>query len=261
MLSILLTLILCNFILYSSGGFMKEFFTSISIAMLIVAVCSNLMATECSIPKLTVSGTAVLHKPADQVSLTMSIITQGDTAEQALSKNNEKMNDLVTNLLSSGIEKGEYFTGQFSIQPVYSPYPKNPPPEWKPSIIGYEVTNSLTVRTQKMEHAPTIIDLSGKAGVNQISNLTFGIKEPQMYRSEAISQAACNALQDANTLALAANIKIVRVLDIRLDQPQAHPRPSQNIYYMAKAENAPFIEAPDVDLSANVSVTFEIASK
>ncbi len=213
-------------------------------------------------PKLVVSGTAALHKPADQVTLSISVVTQNDTAEGALSENNAAIHHVVDALQLVGLEKGEYHTGQFSVQPIYSQPPRpNIPQDWKASIIAYEVTNSLTVKTQKLELAPAIIDAAGQAGANQISNISFGIKDPSQYRTEAIAQATANAIKDAEALANAANIQLLRVLDISLDQPTIYQRPGPNVLYMAKMNDGAFIEAPDVDITANVSVTYEIGSK
>jgi len=233
-----------------------------AISLLVILLSLNsVIASPPFFPKLVVSGSAILHKPADMVELSISVLTQADTVEAALSDNNVKMQQVVASLVKAGLEKGEYETGQFAIQPIYSPHPKNPSPDWKPAIIAYEVTNNLRVHTQKLEHAPTIIDIAGRSGANKISDITFGIKDPETYRGDAISQATKNALQDANALAEAANLQLVRVLDIKLEQPpQIFPKPGPNMMYMAKVESAPFIQSPDVDVNATVSITFEIAS-
>lgn len=212
-------------------------------------------------PKLVVSGSAVLHKPADQVSLSMSVITQAKSAQEALAGNNASMQKVIDKLLVTGLEKGEYHTEQFSIRPVHSLPPRNPPSDWKAEIVAYEVSNNLQIKTKKMDLAAKIIDAAGKAGIDQIANISFSLNDPQMYRSEAITLAATNAMRDAQALAAVANLELVRIVDVKLDQPQIYSRPGPNLYYMAKAESAPVIEAPDVDLSANVTVTFEIAGK
>ena len=213
-------------------------------------------------PKLTVTGISTLHKPADLVSFTVSVQTQADTADEALSDNNAKMHELVARLKESGLEKGEYHTGQFSINPVYTPYPRNPPPDWKASIIGYDVTNSLTIKTAKLELTPTLIDAAGKSGATQVTNINFSIKDPLQYRSEAIQAATANAIMDANIMADATSTQLVRVLDMRLDQPQMYPRPGPELRYMAKsADSVPFIEAADVDISASVTIIYEISPK
>ncbi len=211
-------------------------------------------------PKLVVTGTSLLQKPADQFGLTISVLSQAASADAALSDNNDKMDAVVNSLQMAGLEKGEYHTGQFSIQPIYSSPPRIMPQDWRAEIIAYEVTNSLNIKTQKLDLAPAIIDAAGTSGANQISNIHFGIKDTSIYRGEAITAATANAINDAETLAAAANLQLVRILDVKLDQPQVYGRPAQNMLYMAK-DSAPFIEAPDVDLSASVSVTFEIATR
>ena len=240
----------------------KKIKLSVLFSILFLFACNtNCWARDPFFPKLVVSGSAVLHKPADQFGLNISVISQAETADQALSDNNDRMHQVIDNLQVAGLEKGEYHTGQFSIQPVYSTAPRNIPPDWRATIIGYEVTNSINVQTQKLELAPVIIDAAGQAGANQISNINFNIKDTGLYRSEAITQATANAYKDAEAIAKAANIQIVRVLDIKLDQPQIYARAGQNMHYLAKADSMAFIEAPDVDISSNVSITFEIASK
>ncbi len=229
------------------------------IALFIIAANSCFAAAP-FIPKMVVSGKSLLHKPADQFGLSISVISQAESADSALSDNNEKMDQVVDSLQMAGLEKGEYHTGQFSIQPVYSTPPRIMPQDWRAEIIAYEVTNSLNVKTQKLDLAPQIIDAAGSSGANQISNIHFGIKDASIYRSEAITSACANAISDAEILAAAANLQLVRILDVKLDEPQVYTRSGQNMLYMAK-DSAPFIEAPDVDLSANVSVTFEIATK
>jgi uncharacterized protein len=233
---------------------------------LLFILCFTCTATSCFakdpfITKLVVQKTATLQKPADEVSMSISVLTQADTAEKALSDNNEKIHALINALKEVGIEKGEYFTGQFSIQPIYAPYPKNPPPDFKPGIISYEVTNSLNVKTVKLNLTPLIIDAAAKVKADRVSKITFGLQDPQMYRSEAIALATSNAMQDAYTLSDVANLNLVRIIDIRLDEPQIMPRQSHEMMYLAKADNVPFIEPSDVQLKASVTITFEIGSK
>ncbi len=223
---------------------------------------STCMAGTPFIPKLVVSGSSALHKPADQVTLTISCVTQHETAENALSENNSSMQNVIANLQLAGLVKGEYHTGQFNVQPIYSQAPRyNIPDDWKAKIIAYEVTNSITVKTQKIELTPAIIDAAGQAGANHIANINFGLNDASQYRSEAITDATANAVRDAEAIARAANIQLVRILDIKLDQPSVYQIPGPNMHFMAKMAEDAFIEAPDVDITANVVVTYEIASK
>jgi uncharacterized protein YggE len=235
------------------------------IVAFILSICSfTLCQADDStfIPKLVVNGSCQLHKPADQLSMSISVISQAETAESGLLDNNVAMQKVVENIKMLGLEKGEYHTGQFSINPVYSQPPRYPAEDWKPKIIGYQVTNMLNIKTSKIDLTAVIIDAAGKAGADQVSNISFGIEDQKAYRTEAIAEATKNALQDATTIADIANLKLVRILDVKLDQPHHYPRPGPNVHYLAKgSESAPFIEASDVDINATVSVIFEVSSK
>lgn len=223
---------------------------------------ANSNANEPFFPKLVVSGSSLLHKPADQLTLSISVVTQGENAEKALSANNSKMQPVLAALQKVGLAKGEYETGRFNIQPVYSTPPKNPPSDWRAVIVGYNVNNTINVRTSKLDLAPAIIDAVSGAGANQIDNINFGLQDPQKYRSEAIAAAAANAIADAKALAEAANLKLVRVLEASLDQPQVYPRSMKVGFAMAQAEGGGTpIEAGDVEVSSRVSLTYEVSGK
>lgn len=239
----------------------KKIKLSVLFSVLLLLTSSNCFAKEPFMPKLVVSGTAVLHKPADMLGLTLSVVTQAETVEEALAENNEKMHIIIDSVKNAGLEKGEFHTGQFSVQPVYSTPPRDMPYNWRASILAYEVTNSVCVQTQKLELAPALIDAASTSGATNISNINFSIKDTGMYRSEVITQATANAYRDAEAIAKAANIQIIRVLDIKLDQPQVFAPMGRDMHYMmAKADSLAFIEAPDVDISSNIAITFEIAS-
>lgn len=216
-------------------------------------------ADEPFFPKLVVSGSSMFYKPANQLSITVSVVTQGETASKSLEANNLKMQAVIDNLKKTGLAKGEYQTGRFNIEPVYSIPPKNPPQDWKAVITGYDVTNSLNVRTPKLELAPAIIDAASAAGANKIANINFDLKDPQIYRTEAISAATANAIADATALANAANLKLVRVLNISMERPQIYPRVEKMGFALAANETP--IVAGDVEVSANVSITYEISTK
>ena len=47
------------------------------------------------LPRLTVRGDAVLHKPADQLRLRVAVVTEADEATAAVSQNNRRMADVI----------------------------------------------------------------------------------------------------------------------------------------------------------------------
>lgn len=216
--------------------------------------------TEINVPKITVSGQALIRKPADELRLTVGVVNLAANAEAALAENSSKMQAVISSLKDAGLVKSEYETGHFSIHPTYTPYPKDPPPDWKPSINGYEVSNSIAIRTAKLDLAGKLIDTANKAGANSIENIHFTLQDPRSYSNDVISAAVANAAKDAKAIASAAGVRLVRLISITLDSSNAVSPRSDNIYF-AKAlsmDNAPPIESGDVSITANVTASYEI---
>lgn len=211
--------------------------------------------------KLTVSAQGTLTKPADELQLNIGIVTIKDTAGKALEENNQQMAAVIKSLQNAGLSNKDYETGHFSITPTYTPYPKEPPADWKPSINGYEVNNSIFIHTNAIDSAGKIIDAANKAGANHITNIRFALHDQTTFWKEAIALATTNAIQDAQAMAKAANIQLKRIISLTLDNtPYIKPRANM---YAAKAmsyEAAPPIEAGDILITANVTITYEISS-
>ena len=231
----------------------------------IFTISALLIASSCiaadpfkDLPKLSLSAKATISKPADMLQLSIGVITLKDTAEEALAENSSKMQSVIAALEKVGITKAEYKTGNFSIHPSYSPYPKDPPKNWKPAIVGYEVRNSLSIQTQQLKTAGKLIDAASKAGANSIENIHFGLRDTRMHWNEAISKATTNAANDAQVIADAAQVKIVRPLSITLENEQTIVPRNVGYAKMMSAEASPPIEAGDIEITASINVVYEI---
>jgi uncharacterized protein YggE len=211
-------------------------------------------------PKLTVRGAAELHKPADRLQLRVGVVTEDPAATTALQENSRRMEAVIKALEKVGVTEQEYETGHFSVRPVYSRRPRNADPEWRPQITGYEVTNSLVVRTKKLKLAGRLIEAANGAGANSI-DISFDLADPRTHRDEAISTATANARSDAATLSRAAGVQLVRVLSVNLDQAGWRPPVPTMARGMAMAEAAgaaPPMRPGEVTVRATVTLVYEI---
>jgi uncharacterized protein YggE len=212
-------------------------------------------------PTLRVQGHAQLRKPADQVRMSIGVVTQAEDAGKALADNTVKMNAVVAAVREAGLEEREYQTGRFQIVPRQAPRPRPVPPDWRPKIIGYEVTNTIGVRTTKLDLAGTIIEKANRAGANTVQVTGFDLANPRRHRGEAIVQATNHAIEDARRLAEAASLDLVRILSITLDRP-ASPRPEMAMARaMADSGAAPPIQPGNVLVESRVDIVYEIAPK
>lgn len=242
---------------------MKQRFLQILVLFLLVllpSLRSFANDEQSNVPKITLSAQALIYKPADELQITIGVVEQGDNAEAVLAANNIKMQAVIANLEAIGLIKEDYQTGRFNIHPTYTPYPKDPPQNWKQSINGYEVTNSIAIKTDKISLAGKMIDAASKAGANTIENIHFTLHDARSYWHEAISKATANAINDANVIAQAAGVKLGRLLSISLDSANTINPRANNIYFAKSMgnESLPPIEAGDVSITANVSIVYEI---
>lgn len=209
------------------------------------------------VPKLTLTASATILKPADELQLKIGVVTYGETAQAALAENNTKMNQIFENLTKINLSENDYETNQFTINPTYTPVPKDPPPFWKQSINGYEVINTILIHTSQLEMAGTIIDLANQAGANTISDIRFTLSNSRNYWTEALTAAGYNAVSDAQAIARATGVNLVRVLSISLNHTQVRA-PYLNLSAFAKADVSTPIEPGDVSIEASVTLIYEI---
>ena len=118
------------------------------------------------IPSLTVRGSAVLSKPADELQIRLGVVTESDEAPTALRENTRQINDVIKALKKEGLTQDEYQTSQISIQPVYSRRPRQAGVEWKPVIVGFRVNNTINIKTKQLKIAGELIQAANEAGAN-----------------------------------------------------------------------------------------------
>lgn len=211
-------------------------------------------------PTLTVRGEAELDKPADRLLLRVSVVSESEVAGEALTDNNSRMHAVVSAVTKTGLTDKEYQTGRFQLQPVYSRRPARlADPDWRPQIISYRVTNTLAIKTQRLELAGDLIQAANDAGANAIDSIAFDLADPRKHRAEAISAATANALADAGALAEAAGVRLVRIRTLTLDESGPRPIYLQRGRTTAmEAAAAPPIAPGTVTVRAAVTVVYLI---
>jgi uncharacterized protein YggE len=215
-----------------------------------------------SFPQLTVRGEATISVPADQIQMTIGIVTSGPAVEETLEQNTVKMRSVEEALKKIGLTEKECRTGHFQIQPKWAPRPSAPDQDWRHRIVAYTVNNHLKVKTKKLKLAGKIIAVSIQAGANQIDTIVFDLVDPRKFKSEAIAIATDNAKADALSLAEAAGVKLGAILSLQLEQAAEIPR---RLRYaglaeaaMATENSSPTIIPGDISVQASVMLVYQI---
>ena len=213
---------------------------------------------------LTVTAEGCSSRKPDLALFTAGVASSGATAGAALAANAADMNRVIAALRRAGIADKDIQTSNLSLNPVYadmSRQPASPLEQQVPKIIGYQVTNQVSVRQRNLADFGRTIDTLVSAGANQVSGPSFQMDDPDGASDEARVEAMKKARARAGLYAQAAGLKLVRILSIS-ESGGFVPQPPVMYARMQAADTmgAPTpVAAGEVSLQASVTVKFELA--
>jgi uncharacterized protein YggE len=234
-------------------------FASIAIAAAL-AVPAYAQAVP-AIPTIAVTGHGEVTAAPDTAFITSGVTSQAATAREALDANTAAMTQLIAELKGSGIEERDIQTSNFSVNPnyVYTDRTDANGYQLPPRIVGYSVTNTVTVRVRKLDILGSVLDKSVSVGANTINGISFSVEDPSALYDEARREALRDATHKAGLYADEAKVTLGAIAAISESQG-FNPPPQPYLAAMsARAEKAPVpIQAGELTFSIDVSVTWQI---
>lgn len=152
-------------------------------------------------------GNATILVNPDQAQLDVGVVTSAATAQDAEQQNaglSTTVHSALKTVLSSS---GSFQTVGYSVSPRYSNTPGQ-----ASTIVGYTASNTVRVTTTDLTIIGRLIDAANQAGANSVGGLNFGLQDPQPTLQRALSQAAKQALANANAIAAGLGAKTGLVL-------------------------------------------------
>jgi uncharacterized protein YggE len=142
------------------------------------------------------TGTATINVTPDQAQLSVGVVTQGATAQEAGALNATLANTVQNALKSILGLNGTIQTVGYSVYPRYSNGNT-------PTIIGYTASNTVQVTTNNLSNnnLGALLDAATIAGANSVSGVTFGLQNPDPFLQQALTAATKQALGHANAIA------------------------------------------------------------
>jgi uncharacterized protein len=206
---------------------------------------------------IQVSGTAQVSETPDRVYIDVGVSTQAPRSEDAASQNAARLATVIAAVKRAAGPSAQLTTTEYSISPDYN-YPRG---GGTPTVVGYTVSNVVEVRLDDLRRIGGVIDAATRAGSNNVQNIRFALRDEQIPRNQALREAVLNARQDADALADALGLKVVRVLFVDEGSPAVEPvYPRGRVFAQAMAVPAPTpVETGSLDVSATVTLTVEVA--
>lgn len=228
----------------------------------VVALTGTVRADENSavqerqlVPSITVVGSGKSFAKPDLAQIQVGVVTQDESAAEALQANNRAMNGLIETLKNRQIAERDIQTTSFTVSPRYHHDQRG---RQVPEIVGYEVRNLVQIRVRDIEKLGELLDEVIGEGANQVHGINFSVDDAEKILDEARLKALTDARRKAELYANAAGIELGRVLLIQ-EQPPALPM-QPRMFEMARqmADAAVPIAPGEQEFQVRITVTYAV---
>ena len=226
----------------------------LALTFLFTPITSGIAAENANKRTVSVAGLGIVKAKPDTASISIGVVSEGDTARSALDKNTAAMSRVNVELKGQNIKQADIQTTSFSVRPKFQHFKDGKPP----AIIGYRVINSVRITVRELKKLGTVLDQAVSLGSNQINGIHFFVSQAAALENEARVKALKNAQEKAKLYATTARARLGKVLTI---SEQFISRPPQPKFQMARRESVAAsvpIEPGEQKIQAEVNVVWEL---
>ena len=251
-----------------------------------------------------VNGSGKATGDPDLGIISLGVEALADTASEARGMAAVAIDQAIAVLKSNKIEDRDMQTSQFSINPRYTtqevtrcsgvsreiepvaspslgmPAPGSPDVvemivvqekegnecrvEFERVLIGYQVTNTLTIKVRDLNNMGNVIDGASEAADDliRVNRISFTIEDTKPLQNEAREEAIADLLTKAATMAELAGVELGQLVYLTESGggvPQSFAR-IESAAAFGFADSATSILAGELDVSVNVQAVFGIAN-
>ena len=166
-----------------------------------------------------VNGKGEITVTPNLATVSLGVETMETNVADAQAEASDGMKKIMKSLADSGINQKDIQTGAFYITQRINWN------SYQSSIIGYTVTNMLTVKIRDMNKVGDIIDSAIAAGgdIIRMDNLTFSVEDPSEIYQQAREKATANARDKAEQYARLLGVKLGAPTYVSESTQQSNP--------------------------------------
>lgn len=228
--------------------------TQVFLATLLILVVAGIVITALVMAnrvnnqdRFSVTGSGTVYAKADIANIEVGLKTEAKkTAALATTENTNKMNEIITEVRALGVEEKDIKTSNYNLSPVYN-YTNDRGQE----LIGYEVTQNLTLKIRDLSKIGDVIAKTTEKGANQIGNINFTIDDEFELKNQARELAIQKAQEKAVLIATQSGMKLGEVKSV---YENAEPVTPITLSYSNVRKEAAFdggISAPTIQSGQN----------
>jgi len=193
---------------------------------------------------ITVLGTGSASLTPDRASFSFGTVSQGATANAALSSSSQAVARVIAALRKAGLAQADIQTSDVSLSPRLN--------DKGDGIVGYTASNTVTATIRKIRDAGDIVDAAVGAGANQVYGPNLLVSDQDAAYRSALKGAVADGRAKAETLATASGSTLGKIIAIVEGGEGAVPMAAA---VGAKDSSVP-IEPGTQKIEATVTLTF-----
>jgi uncharacterized protein len=185
---------------------------ALAIALTPFSLAAHEEAATPVVPVLSVQANGEARVAPDEATVRLGVLAQAPTARAAMEEANRSANAILDAIRKLGVKAEDIQTSELNLNPVYANVPQDRGGE--PRISGYQATNVVSVRLEKLDLVGPVVDAGLAAGANRLDGVIFGLRNDEAARSTALTRAAEAARIKAETLARALRVRLVEIVEV-----------------------------------------------
>lgn len=218
---------------------------------------------------ISVSGDGEVFASPDIATISFTVRESAKKVSDAQDGVSVKVKAALAGVRKQGVADKDIKTENYSSYPKYewqegtvSCMSANCPPSrpGKQVIVGYEVSQLVTVKVRNIEIVNVLVEGLAGAGVTEMQGPNFAIEKEDDLKAQARKQAIDKARAKAEVLARDLGVTLVRIVSFSEGQNYPMYATMKSVGFGAAEAAAPAPELPQGEqkITSSVTVTYEI---
>jgi uncharacterized protein YggE len=214
---------------------------------------------------ITVSGQGEVFAVPDVATFTFGIMEDGKDQAEAGKKHTARNNAIMKYLKDNGVAEKDIKTESYNLNPKYDNVQimciKYPCVQPNPKIVGFEVSESISVKVKDIDKAGAIITAISTLGASNVYGPTLTIDNDEVLKAKARALAIADAKQKAEVLVKDLGVKIKGVSAFYENEgsvPRSYMMQSKGMAGASSDMALPEIAKGENKVSMMVTITYRI---
>lgn len=207
------------------------------------------------IKTITVNTEGKITVTPDTAKVSISVVTDGKSADEVQKRNTENMNRVIDYVKSLGVEAKDIKTTYYNLYPKYDYI------GGRQVAAGYTVTKSAEIKVRDLKKVGEVVTGTVSRGANQVQGVDFLVDNPEKFKAEARKEAFEKAKIKAKEMAKLTGVGLGEVVTFSESYGGQPPIFYEKAYGLGAGMGGggiPEVQPGNQEVAVNVSVVFEI---